>query len=113
MQVDGGLPFYCKTFIPSELVELMGVASYQVDSCKTTPQGWAYWPTELLRKAVETRVWPEGCPLIPTPSEMDMAKEYLLNLLGSNNEELAGTIPDGNQILEYPAPYITLTATKK
>ncbi|MBU1084978.1 MAG: hypothetical protein ABIJ43_00075 [Candidatus Beckwithbacteria bacterium] len=113
MQVADGLAFYCKTFLMSELFELMDSTNYQIDSCKTTPQGWAYWPTKLLRKAIETRVWPEGCSLTPTPSEMNLAKKYLLELVRDKDGRLAELIPGGSQISEYPAPYITLTAKKQ
>lgn len=120
MQVGGGLAFNCRTFSIEELSQIVHSTGLKVDSCISTPQGWAYWPNELLARVVGTRVWPEGYPIIPAPSEMNLAKNYLLELVqngGGNNQlqlvnQLACAIPNGDQILDHPAPYITLTARK-
>lgn len=119
MQVADGLAFNCRTFYPEELVEIIQSAGLTVDQSVCTPTGWAYWPKELLAKVIGGRIYPEGCPMVPPSNLMDLAKQRVLDLVaqkeGGNNQlsqQLSVLIPDGYEVQNFPAPYITITAQK-
>jgi len=118
MQVADGLAFNCQTFKPEDFVALVENAGFKILDNINSPAGWAYWPKDLLNRAVHGRVFPEGCPLVPPPYLMDRVKKQILNLIEKKRgdtvllRQLTSLIPDGKTILEYAAPYITLTAKK-
>ena len=119
MQVADGLAFNCRTFYPEQLVEIIQSAGLTVDQSVCTPTGWAYWPKELLTKVVEGRIYPEGCPMVPPSNLMDLAKQRVLDVVAQKKggdidllQRLSTLIPNGYQIQNYPAPYITITAKK-
>lgn len=118
MQVADGLAFNCRTFYPQQLVNIVQSSGLAVDEPVCTPAGWAYWPKEILTKAVEGRIYPQGCPVTPPPYLMDIAKQKVLDKVVQTEggdkllQQLSCLIPDGDQITKYPAPYITLTAKK-
>ena len=118
MQVGGGLAFNCRTFLPQELADIIGRAGLKADEPACMPAGWSHWSKGSLVKVVEGRMYPEGCPTIPSPNLMNLAKREVLDLVsnsGGNNSlvnKLATLIPSGDQINNYPAPYVTITAQK-
>lgn len=120
MQVGGGLEFNCTTFSPDELATLVGSSGLTVDSSSVTPQGWAYWPDTLLNAVVRSNVYPNGLPTLPPKHLMDKAKGIVLDKVmkagGNRNpvimENLSKAIPDGKNIADAPAPYITIAAHK-
>ena len=121
LQVGGGLAFNCKTFTSEELAQLFQSSELNLDFCAVTPQGWAYWPKHLLSAFVEeNNSQNNSLPTTPPAHLMDKAKDLVLNIIRKTGktldssviEQLEKTIPDGKDILQAPAPYITMTAQK-
>ena len=120
MEVGGGLTFNCRTYTTKELTQLVNTSGLNLDSCSVTPQGWSYWPNQLLNTIVKGNVFPNGLPTTPPTHLMDKAKDLVLNIIKKAGktvdpsviEQLEKAIPDGKDMLQAPAPYITITAQK-
>lgn len=120
MEVGGGLAFNCRTYTTTELIQLVNTSGLNLGACSVTPQGWAYWPEHLLNAIVKGNVFPNGLPNIPPNYLMDKAKDLVLDIIrkagkavdSSVINQLEKIIPDGKDMLQAPAPYITITAQK-